>query len=48
VALSMPLLQVVSYNDLRPDIDIQPVGRITLQGFCPRPGVRVGDELLWS
>ena len=48
VAPSLPLLQVVSYNDLRPDIDIQPVGRITLQGFRPRPGVRVGDELLWG
>ena len=48
VAPTLPLLQVVSYNDLRPDINIQPVGRITLQGFCPRPGVRVGDELLWD
>lgn len=48
VAPSLPLLQVVSYYDLRPDMDIQPVGRITLQDFSPRPGVRVGDELLWD
>ena len=48
VAPSLPQLQVVSYHDLRPDMDIQPVGRITLQGFRPRPGVRVGDELIWG
>ena len=48
VAPSLPLLQVVSYHDLRPDIEIQPVGRITLQGFQPRSGVRVGGELLWG
>lgn len=46
VAPSMPLLQVVSYRDLLPDIPIQPTGRITLQGIEPRPGVRVGDQLI--
>jgi type III secretion protein V len=46
VAPSLPRLHVLSYHDLRPDIDIQPVGRITLQGFRARPGARVGDELL--
>lgn len=48
VATSLPLLQVVSYHDLRPDMSIQPVGRITWQGFEMRPGVRVGDQLLWD
>jgi len=48
VAPSLPLLQVVSYHDLRPDIEIQPVGCITLQGFRPRPGVCVGGQLLWG
>lgn len=46
VAPTPPLLQAVSYNDLRPDIDIQPLGRITLRGFEPRPGARVGREPL--
>lgn len=36
VAPSMPELQVVSYQDLEPDIDIQPAGRITLNGFRQR------------
>lgn len=48
VAPSLPLLHVVSYHDLRPDISIQPVGRITRQGLQSRPGVRIGDRLLWT
>ena len=48
VAPSLPLLHVVSYHDLRPDMSIQPVGRITWQGFQRRPGVRVGEQLLWD
>lgn len=48
VAPSMPLLHVISYNDLLPNINIQPIGRISLHGFEPRPGVRVGDRLIWG
>jgi len=44
VAPSLPHLHVLSYAELRADINIQPVGRITLQGFEPRPGVFVGGE----
>lgn len=40
VAPSMPWLHVVSYQDLRPDATIQPLGRISRDGFEPRPGVR--------
>ena len=35
-------LYVVSYQELRPDTQIQPVGRISLNGFNPRAGVTVG------
>jgi hypothetical protein len=48
VAASMPALHVLSYDELMPDADVQPVGRITLDGFQARPGVRVGDRLLWG
>jgi len=47
VASSMPRLHVVSYQDLRPDINVQPVGRISLAGFEARPGVTVGGVPLW-
>lgn len=47
VATEFPQLHVLSYQDLRPDIDIQPVGRIELDGFCPRAGCFVGDVQLW-
>jgi len=48
VAPSMPQLHVLSYQELRPDIDLQPIGRITLDTFEPRPGVRVGHRLVWG
>ena len=35
VATSMPWLHVVSYQELRPDTNIQPVGRISLDGPNP-------------
>ena len=42
VATSMPFVHVVCYQDLRPDADIHPVGRISLAEFRPRTGVGVG------
>ena len=39
VAPSMPKLHAVSYEQLRPDTNIQPVGRISLHGFEARKGV---------
>jgi type III secretion protein V len=48
VAQSMPLLHVVSYEELTPAINIQPLGRISLDGFSPRPGVTVGGVPLWT
>jgi type III secretion protein V len=48
VAHSIPGLHVVSYQELRPDVSIQPLGRISLDGFRPRPGVTVGGVPLWK
>ena len=48
VAPTMPLLHAVSYNELREDIDIQPIGRISRHGFEPRRGVTVGGVPLWE
>ncbi|MCB1967759.1 MAG: FHIPEP family type III secretion protein [Candidatus Accumulibacter sp.] len=42
VAPSMPELHAVSYQELRHDMEIQPVGRISLSGFSRRPGIKVG------
>ena len=42
VAPSLPKLHAVSYPELMPDTEIQPVGRITLDCFRPRPSVTVG------
>jgi type III secretory pathway component EscV len=36
VATSMPHLNVISYQELGPDADIQPLGRISLDGFSTR------------
>jgi type III secretion protein V len=47
VAPSMPHLHVVSYQELRPDADVQPIGRISLDGFSPRSGVSVNGAPLW-
>ena len=48
VGTSLPWLHVVSYQELRPDTSIQPVGRISLDGFSPRAGVSVGGVPLWG
>jgi type III secretory pathway component EscV len=48
VAPTMPWLHAVSYQELRDDIQIQPIGRISLQGFSRRPGVSMGGVPLWS
>jgi type III secretion protein V len=48
VAPSMPLLHVVSYQELSPDTNIQPVGRISLGGFQSRAGVSAGGVPLWA
>jgi hypothetical protein len=45
----MPRLHVVSYQELRPDTNVQPVGRISLDGFSARPGVTtVSGVPIWS
>jgi type III secretory pathway component EscV len=41
VAPSLPGLHVVSYQELGPTTNIQPIGRISLDGFSPRTGVSV-------
>jgi type III secretion protein V len=41
VAPSLPLLYTVSYQELTPDVFVQPVGRITLEGFKWRDGITV-------
>ena len=48
VAPSMPRLHAVSYQELAPETNIQPIGRISLDGFSPRAGVTVGGAPLWS
>ncbi len=48
VAPSMPMLNIVSYQELAPDTNIQPIGRISLDGFSPRAGVSVGRVPLWG
>ena len=48
VASSMPMLHVVSYQELRPDAIVQPLGRISLDGFQARPGVTVGGGEIWA
>jgi type III secretory pathway component EscV len=48
VALSMPELHVVSYQELMPETAIQPVGRISLDGFRSRRGVSVGGVPVWG
>lgn len=48
VAPSMPSLDVTSYQELTPETDIQPVGRISLDGFSPRRRVSVGGVPLWG
>jgi hypothetical protein len=48
VAPSLPLLQVVSYSELRPETAIQPVGRISLAGFRARAGVSVDGVQIWA
>ncbi|HEX6625487.1 MAG TPA: hypothetical protein VF064_17360 [Pyrinomonadaceae bacterium] len=48
VSTSLPWLHVVSYQELRPDTSIQPVGRVSLDGFSPRPGVSVCGVPLWG
>jgi len=47
VAPSMPWLSVVSYQELGPDANIQPLGRISLSGFRGRAGVTVDGVPLW-
>jgi type III secretion protein V len=49
VALKMPKLHVVSYHELRPETNIYPVGRISLDGFeSRRGGVSVGGVQVWG
>jgi len=48
VAPTLPRLHAVSYHELRDDASIEPIGRITLDGFERRPGVSVGGVPLWD
>lgn len=48
VAPSMPLLHAMSYEELRSDINIQLVGRISLEGLERRPGVTVRGTSIWN
>lgn len=48
VARSMPWLHVVSYQELMPTTNIQPVARISLDGFSQRSGASVDGKPLWS
>jgi len=48
VAPTMPSLHVISYQELSPDVNIQPVGRISLEGFRGRAGVKVGGVPIWG
>lgn len=47
VAPSMPLLNVLSYQELAADADIQPIGRISLDKFSPRKA-SVNGVPLWD
>jgi type III secretion protein V len=47
VAPSLPLLHVLSYQELRADTRIQPVGRMSLAGFSARAGLSVGGVPVW-
>jgi type III secretory pathway component EscV len=47
VATSLPRLHVISYQELGPDVDVQPLGRIELTGFQKRPAVIQGGAPLW-
>jgi type III secretory pathway component EscV len=48
VAPSMPWLHAVSYQELAPTTSVQPLGRISLDGFSPRAGVSVDGVPLWG
>ena len=48
VAPLMPKLHVISYQELKPDANIQPVGTITLHGFQARAGVSAGGAPVWA
>jgi hypothetical protein len=41
VATSLPLLYATSYPEMRPDANMEPIGRISLDGFQTRPGVTI-------
>ena len=45
IALSLPTVRVVSYEELLPDVNIQPIGRITDGPFSWRRGVTEMNEL---
>ena len=47
VATRFPRLHVLSYQELRPDTAIQPLGRIGLEGFESRPGISVAGSPIW-
>ena len=48
VAPSMPELHALSYQELMPDANIQPVGRITLGGFVGGRGATADGVAIWG
>jgi type III secretory pathway component EscV len=47
VATALPWMHVVSYQNVRPETTIQPIGRISFDGLATRGGVTVDGESLW-
>jgi type III secretory pathway component EscV len=49
VAPSMPRLHVIAWEQLNPELNVQPVGRITFGGFIGGPGVGTADGIaIWG
>lgn len=48
VAPSLPKLAVVSYQELKPTVRIQPVGRISLNGFRASGAATVDEVPIWN
>jgi type III secretion protein V len=47
VATALPWMHVVSYHDVRPEVTIQPIGRVSFDGLTTRGQVTVDGEPLW-
>jgi type III secretory pathway component EscV len=47
LATTLPRLHVISYQDVRPEATIQPIGRISFDGLTTRRQVTVDGEPVW-